>query len=296
MPTLGGGPYGKLPLDLETPIDEPFVLAAANADLSDPVGRLRDDGGIRLWVTRQQPGQPAEIWAAEMPALTELPDVPLAPALVAELPWEAGEVRAPTVVADGDRVTMFYQAGDPPAIGRAVSTDAGATFARDPAPVIEGALNPSAIAIGDSIALLFERDDAPGIFAALSEDGGASFAPRSAPILEINPVDAAFDLRSVTNPGAVATVTATGRTHIGVFYEGRSDELDDDDEPLIAIGYVGGFALDALERFGNRIDPILEPGVPSETGPSAILFPERGILFFSERRGARLRIAAAIHP
>jgi hypothetical protein len=219
----------------------------------------------------------------------------LAPALVAELAWEA-EVRAPTAIIDGDRVTLFYQAGDPPAIGRAVSTDGGASFARDPAPVLEGAANPSAITLGDTIAVFVERVDAPGIFVAESTDGGATLALRPDPVLSFNPVDEAFDLRSVRNPGAVSQVTATGRLHIGLFYEGRSDQLDDDDAPLVSIGYAGGFALDELARFAGGVDPILEPIVPSERHPTAIVLPDRGMLFFTERRGSRLRIAAAVHP
>lgn len=296
LPTLGGGPYGKLPLDLDTPIDEPFVLTDAAADFSDPVARLRGDGGIRLWVTRRLPGQASEIWAAELPALTELPDVAPAPALVAALEWEAGEVRAPTVIADRERVTMFYEAGDPPAIGRAVSTNGGASFDRDPAPVIDAARQPSAVEIDGEIVVFFERTDAPGIFAATSGDGGASFDAAPDPVLSSNPASEAFDLRAVASPGAVAAVTATGRVHVGLFYEGRSDRRDDDGDPLIAIGYAGGFAIDGLTRFGDGVDPILAPLAPSERSPSAIVLPDRGMLFFTERRGSRLRIAAAVHP
>jgi len=296
LPTLGAGPYGKLGLDLTTPADEPFVLAEATADLFDPVARLRDDGGVRLWVTRQRVDEAAEIWSAELPAITELPDVGLAPALVAELAWEAGEVRAPTVLVDRDRVTLFYQAGDPPAIGRAVSTDGGANFNRDAAPVLEGAMNPSAVSVDGRVVVFFERPDEPGIFAAESDDGGATLIARPGPVIAINPDSDAFDLRFVSNPGAVASVTATGRTHVGVFYEGRSDELDDDDIPLVSIGYVGGFEIGALARFGSGTDPVLEPEVPSERGPSAIVLPDLGMLFFSERRGARIRVAVAVHP
>lgn len=296
LPTLGAGPYGKLPLDLETPADEPFVLAAAAADLTDPVALLRSDGGVRLWVTRRAPGAAAEIWRAELPALTERPDVPPAPALVADLPWEGGEVRAPAVVIDGDRLIMFYEAGDPPAVGRAVSTDGGASFTRDPAPVLEGARRPSAVAAGDQLVVFVERVDEPGIFAAVSSDGGATLALLPAPVLVPHPIAEAFDLRAVGNPGAVATITAAGRIHIGLFYEGRSDQLDDSDQPLISIGYAGGFAIDGLERFGSGVDPILDPIPPSERGPSAIVLPDRGMLFFSERRGARQQIAAAVHP
>lgn len=296
LPTLGGGPYGKLPLDLDTPIDEPFVLSDAVADLSDPTAMLRDDGGIRLWVTRRAPDQAAEIWTAELPALTELPDVAPTPVLVAELEWEAGEVRAPSVLADGDRLLLFYEAGDPAGIGRAVSTDGGNSFTRDPAPVIEGARQPSAVSVGGQVVLFFERAGAPGIFAAESTDGGASFSSLADPVLEINPVDEAFDLRSVSSPGAVAAVTATGRTHVGLFYEGRSDQLDDNDAPLVSIGYAGGFSIDELFRFGDGVDPILDPLPPSERTPSAIVLPDRGMLFFTERRGSRLRIAAAVHP
>lgn len=295
LPTVGGGPYGKLPLDLSTPADEPYVIADSGADVSDPSIRLRDGGGFRLWFQRRPAlGGAAEIHYAELAALTELPEVGPRLALAAELDWEGGEVRAPTALARGERVILYYEAGDPPAIGRAVSTDGGATFARDPEPVIASGRRPSAIEAEGIVYLFFEVPGEPGIFVATSVDG-IELDAEPVPVLGASGVPESFDRAAVESPGAVVVRTRAGRLHFGLFYDGRSGEVDDDGNPVVAIGYAGGFSPFELERFAGG-EPILHPLAPSERGASVVLEPDRGHLVFAEPRGARIRVAAAAHP
>lgn len=294
LPTSGAGPYGKLPLDLETPADEPTVLADRRADLTDPEMARRDDGGFRVWFQSRVPGGAAEIDYAELPSLTDLPDVAPHLVLAAELPWEGGEVRAPAALVDGDQVTLYYEAGDPPAIGRAISSDGGASFTRDAEPVIAAARHPSAVLAGDTIYVFFESGADPGIFVAESADG-ISFTVHPDPVLVASGDPEAFDGAAVGNPGAVATRTAAGRIHFGLFYDGRNGLQDESGEPEVAIGYAGGFDVDALVRFADG-DPVLHPLPPAESGASVVLEPARGLMLFSQARGARLQIAGAVHP
>ena len=136
LPTAGIGPYARPEADDLTPAREPWLLTETGVDLNDPSALWRDDGGLRVWFTRAVAGGGEhEIWAAELPSASDLPDVASTLALVADAAWEQGAVEAPAVVRDPaspGRLVMYYQGGvDAPAIGRAAWT-ASATSPASP--------------------------------------------------------------------------------------------------------------------------------------------------------------------
>ena len=164
LPTAGIGPYRRLEADPSTPAIEPWLIVDPDADLSSPSVLARAGGGLRVWFTRTEPGAPSQIWYAEVPSVTATPDLVPTPTLLAELPWEGGQVAAPSVVADGDRLIMLYQAGtDQPVIGRAISDDDGATWQRDPTGVLPAGLAPAALVTGEGLVIVSGRAELPGL-------------------------------------------------------------------------------------------------------------------------------------
>jgi len=293
LPTLGAGPYGKPEIDFDTPADEPYVLDA-RAQLRDPAVLRRDDGGFRIWLGREPDNQPeqSEIWYAELPAISELPDVGLQAVMVPDQAWEETRVAAPAVVADGDRLVMYYEGGvAAPGVGRAESSDGGYTWTKDPGnPILAGATEPTAALLPDgSWVVMATRTDRPGIFRADSADG-SDFVMSDVPAIEARPDEAAaFDRFAVTDPFLIVRETATGRLHWALFFNGLARNDD------VAIGFAGSWDGEEWARFGG-IDPILAPGAPIESGPSAVLEPARGFLFFDERSQQRQKIAVAVAP
>lgn len=289
LPTLGAGPYGKLeaPAEGVTPAIEPFVVTDNVADLADPEALPLGGGAFRLWFTRTEPGAMAEIWRADLPAVTELPDPAPARALAATEAWEGGWVGAPSVVdRGGGRLAMYYQGAG--GIGRADSTDRGETWSKVGLVLADGA-DPGAIEVGGRTYLYYTRADAGGIFLAESQDG-VTFVPRADPVIVRRDTDAdAFDRLWVGEPEPVGGVTAAGQVQIGLFFTGRATE------GATAIGYAGSYDGREFTRFFND-DAILEPGLADESDPAVVLEPAHGTLFFTQLRAQTTAIAVAVHP
>lgn len=293
LPTLGAGPFDKPNLDFDTPAEEPYVIVDRRASLTDPSALGRADGGFRIYYSRFEDDAPgAEIWVAEIPGVTELPDVAPAPALTATDAWEQDDVRAPSVVDLGDdRLVMYYQGGvADPAIGRADSDDGGATWVKHPGnPLVTGALAPSAVSIEGRFLLAFTQAGDPGIFLADSDDG-ERFSDTRIAVMASGAEDT-FDELAVLEPCLVARETEARRVVYGLFYVG----LSPGDEDIAAIGYAGSFDAVTWELLGTG-KPVLQALLPSETGPGAVVGSTTATLFFSEPRQNRGRIAAAVHP
>jgi hypothetical protein len=137
--------------------------------------------------------------------------------------------------------------------------------------------------------VLYTRPDAPGIFRADSDDG-VTFTPAGDPIVEARPdLATAFDRFAVADPFLIVAETAAGQVHWGLWFDGlgRSDD--------VSIGYAGSFDGWEWARFGGS-DPVLQPGAPVENGPSVVLEPARGYLFFDERSQSRQKLTVALHP
>jgi hypothetical protein len=199
LPTLGAGPYGKVPVRL---------VSDLTADLEDPTV-LETEGGYRIWFTRTaHDGTEPEIWTAELTSLDE-PASGLAPALVADRAWEEGAARAPCALRLGDgRLALYYQGGT--SVGRAVSVDEGATWIKED-PLYADATDPAALAVDDRILLYHGR---PGQDAVYLDD-----LP--------DPV-----LSGVSQPSAVGGRSAVGQMQIGIFYVQPWEDR-------VAIGYAG---------------------------------------------------------
>ena len=294
LPTQGTGPYDKTDIDFDTPADEPYVLADSQASLVDPSVLRRDDDGFRIWFGREhdddQPGE-SQIWYAEIPTIQDLPDVRPELAVAADAPWEQGRVAEPSVIElENGNLIMFYSGGiDAPGLGRADSTDGGQSFTKHADnPIATGVTDP-AVVLFEGHWLLFANRAQPGIWRATSDDG-VNWTFGAAPVVVPRPqLPDAFDTGAVFNPFVIATITAAGQTHYGMFFNGSRPSGD------IAIGYAGSWNSVSWDRFGGE-DPILSSGPPEEFAPSAVLETTRGILFFTQERNLRQRIAVALNP
>lgn len=300
LPTRAAGPYGKTEIDFDTPADEPYVLADPTAHVRDPAPLARDGGGFRIWYTRGDPVDgSAEIWYAELPDVHAVPDVPPTRALAPGEEWEEGFVGEPTLVdLGGGHLVLYYRGGvELPAIGRADSTDDGASWQKHADnPLVAGATSPAAALLADATALYFVDPEAPGIHAATAADG-VDFTRAPAPIIARRPgLEEAFDSRAVADPFALVTPTLDEAepVHVGLFFAGTRPG-GDPGQLIDSIGYAGSYDGLAFTRFFGP-DPVLEAGPPSDSGPGVISVAAGGVLFFHELKQTRYRIGAALHP
>ncbi len=280
LPVSGAGPYRKLTdFELQTPIEEPYVLSELGVNLADPSPLRRPGGALRLFYTRNG----TEIWRADLPALTQ-PFADATVALVAADAWEQGAVRAPSVIEHAGQLLLFYEGGAG-GIGRAESSDGGATWTRT-GMVVPGGASPSAVVLDGTFHVYFARDR--HIFVATSTDG-RTFAELPDPVLapRAGSFAGSFDGRSVGEPHAAGGITEAGALHVALFYTGV------DTTGLAAIGYAGS---DDGTTFIARRDPILDDQAPSERAASVLLSPSSAILFFTQDRTGRTAIAAATSP
>lgn len=300
LPTAGAGPYIRLAPDPDTPSNEPLVVEERFFGFGDPSPMLRDDGGFRLWFGRTDPlvSGESEIWYAELPDLHELPDRGPEPALVATEAWEAGRVAGPHVVDLGDgELAMFYEGGDPtsPAVGRADSSDDGATWTKYPDnPVLIDATAPTVVFLEQAWLMYTTRPSRPGIFLVDSADG-INWQFSSEPVIEARPeLDEAFDAFDVGDPYVIVRRTEAGVVLYSLWFNGVDGPSEDSD---IAVGYAGSFGGLVWERFMGPEAVLLSRG-PDVRGPSVLLEPTQSIMFFHEISGAPPlgKIVAARHP
>ncbi len=294
LPVSGAGPYAKWSPDPQTPADEPNLITDNSADLLAPTVLIRDDGGFIVWYERREVGGGlGEIWVAEFPELTALSDRQPRHVLMATYPWQAGDLRNPSVIrVSGDELLLFYDAGLPSAIGVARSTDGGETFVADATPLLINAQAPSVSGFEGEMTLMFERPNQPGLFIAQVGDSLA-LSIRAEPILLPIDENGRFDRAKVGRPQLISHQTAAGQIRHDVFYQGQSGQLGNNGEPESGIGHAAGFSLDFLERSLANGEPIVQPGAPYETSPFVLLEPRRAIMLFSERTRVRRTIAVA---
>lgn len=294
LPVSGAGSYAKWSADPQTPADEPNLITDNSADLLAPTVLIRDDGGLIVWYERREVGGGlGQIWVVEFPALTELSDRQPRRVLMATHPWQAGDLRNPSVIRiSADELLLFYDAGSPSAIGVARSTDDGETFVADVEPLLINARAPSVSSFEGETTLMFERLNQPGLFIAQADDN-LVLSIRTEPVLL--PIDevARFDRANVGSPQLISHRTAAGQIKHDVFYLGENGEIGKNDEPESGIGHAAGFSLDFLDRSRANGEPILQPGAPYETSPFVILEPRRAIMLFSQRTSVRRTIAVA---
>lgn len=272
LPSSGSGPFRKIvDADFTTPLEEPFVITELGVDLTDPAPLDDDaDGEQRVRVYYARGGA---IYRSDLPEpFVELPADPVQ-VLAASEAWEAGELRAPAIVDEGQQVILYYEGGEG-GIGRAVSDDRGETFVKT-GMVLAGATSPAAIRVRDAHLLYHTRPDAPGIYVATSFDG-ATFSERSAPVLAVGAA-----------PAVAGGITAAGATRIALYVEVPGSG----GSTTIAIAASADGATFEVKR-----DPLLDPGLPSERTPGVLLRRTEALLFYGDVKSGKLAIAVARSP
>jgi hypothetical protein len=280
LPTLGAGPFGRLPIDLSTPADEPFVLDDRTADFTDVACLPRADGGLRLWFAWARDADPAPVIGyAELPSVYDLPDLPPRPVVTGG----PGTLGAPAVIAEPEGgLRMYLQVDD--GIGVTTSSDDGVSWSAI-TPALADAAAPTATIVDGTTHLFFVRDGA--IWRARSA-GGAAFVVDPEPAITARPgVPGAFDAATVGDPFVLVQRSDAGRRHWGLWFSGQATAGGNP-----AIGFAGSFDGSRWERFAG-VDPVL---TPSAAGPCALLEGPRAFLFYHDVRNLRRGIGAAVHP
>ncbi|MBE7449517.1 MAG: hypothetical protein HS111_11655 [Kofleriaceae bacterium] len=295
LPTSGAGPFGRLPVDETTPADEPWLATDRTLDFTEPALVARAGGGFVHFVTRESPDLPvgdSEIWRGAIRDPRQLPDEPLAPAVIADQAWEEGHVAAPAVVDDGARLVMFYEGGlTTVSVGRAVSSDGGRTWQKDPAPVLVGARAPGVAFDGALWLAAFTRPGEVGIWLARSGDGVA-WVVDAAPTLVPTGVEDSFERVAVGSPWLAWVVESTGRGHWAMWYAGLEKFPLEGDLPRPAIGYVASFDGMAWGRSGAPRPVLAAPA----GAPAVLVSGPRATLLFDGPAGRRLAVGVATHP
>jgi len=300
LPGASAGPYDRSVDDFNTPVEEPYVVAAGDANLSEPSPLRCEDGSFRLWFGYGSVGTSmGEIWTAEVPGFPLSRSISPERAMVRNQSWEEDWIGSPAVVAQSaNQLVMFYQGGrSEPAIGRADSADGGRTWVKHAQnPVLVNGQTPSAVRdVSGSWLLYITRSDIPGIFRGESPDG-YRFDVDASPVLEPRKErDRAFDRDLVTSPWVIVTIATTGTVHYSMFFNGIA--LDSEGERVAAIGWAGSFDGREWVRFANPDEPIVAPSSGrSEFAPAAVVDSDLGWLFFSEQRRGVDAIAVAFGP
>lgn len=296
LPTVGAGPYRKLPFDENTPADEPWLATDRILDFTEPAIAARPGGGFVFFVTRESPDLPAgdsQIWRGSIADPTDLPDEPIAPVVTADQAWEEGHVAAPSIVDLGDaHYLMYYEGGlSTVQIGRAESTDGGRTWTKSSAPVLADAALPSIATDGTTWLAAFTRAGQSSIWLARSDDSIAWVAD-AAPTLTPSGVTDSFEKTAVSSPHLAWLVESTGRGHWALWYDGLEDPPDPGDAPRYAIGYAASFdGMDWGRLAGGR------PVLAAPAGAPAVLVDgPRATLLFDAVNGRRLAVGVASHP
>jgi hypothetical protein len=301
--------YERLERDDATEVLEPVVFTVSGAELLDPTV-IVDEGEstMRLWFTyRAAPFAEGsgEIWYGELSSLFEPPLMGPERALVAGDDWEQGWVASPTVVRSGpDRLTMFYEAGDPgnPSIGRADSSDNGYTWTRHPGnPVVPSGRSPSAVIVDGQWMLFGSRE---GVIVRATSDDGVTWSESEAVLRPRTPEDDAtsesdgddrtFDRYRLAHPYVIAIETPAGRTLLVMVYVGARQAQEAQGEAIPA-GVAASFDGVNWERPASGAYAIKATAGPIN-GPAVWTRGSESVLFFSERVFSRPNSIVAALP
>lgn len=296
LPTVGAGPFKKLPFDENTPADEPWLATERTLDFTEPALVARAGGGFIYFLTRESPDPPigdGQIWRGGITDPTQLPDDPPAPVLTADQSWEEGHVAAPSIVdLGGDHLLVYYESGTTTvSLGRAESTDAGRTWTKSAAPVLVDAALPSVATDGALWLAAFVRPTRAGIWLARS-DNGIDWVADTAPILVPTGVPDSFEETAVSSPHLAWLEESTGRGHWALWYGGLEDLPDPGDAPRYAIGYAASFDGMEWDRLGGGRPVLSAPA----GAPAVIVDGPRATLLFDAANGRRLAVGVALHP
>ncbi|HJZ88369.1 MAG TPA: hypothetical protein VKN99_24510 [Polyangia bacterium] len=141
---------------------------------------------------------------------------------------------APAVARRGTTLLLFFE--EPDGIGRALSSDNGRTFQRDPAPVVradqawEAGLvgSPGAAVLGDQTVLLFyEGGGGAGIGLATSQDGASFIKPSARPVVDaiaISDPTLWRQIDRVGQPAARRALDPVGREGVSLWFAAHGVE------------------------------------------------------------------------
>ena len=296
LPTVGAGPFKKLPFDENTPADEPWLATERTLDFTEPAIVARAGGGFVYFVTRELPDPPigdSQIVRGAIADPTQLPDEPPVPVLTADQPWEQGHVAAPSLIDLGDgHLLVYYEGGTNPAqLGRAESTDGGVTWQKSAAPLLDNALLPSVANDGALWLAVFVRPGLPELWIARSDDG-LTWVADTQPILQPSGLADSFERLALSSPHLAWLEESTGRGHWALWYGGLEDVPDPGDAPRYAIGYAASFdGMDWDRLAGAR--PVLSAPAGA---PAVLVEGARATLLFDAANGRRLAVGVASHP
>jgi hypothetical protein len=273
VPSNGLGPFAKLPFDVDTPIEEPVLVADPDATLGDPAV-LAEDGGWSLYFTRRVGDGPHEIWTVRLTSLTAPPPPP-------RHVFASGA--APSIVrADDGTLLLYHNWGQ--GIAREHSTDGGATWNWDGV-VLLHLVDPAVLILPGQVVLYAGRPDGGAIVRAVSYDGGRTFPGTPEAVLLPSPDPAAFDHVAVRAPEVQGGRTVAGQLHVKLYWQGENAGGKQ------AIGSAGSADGRTFTRFFGG-EPVVLPAEGDERAPAVALEPDRAVLFYVEG-GA---IAAATAP
>jgi hypothetical protein len=293
LPQSGAGPYRFAEADFETTADEPYVFAEPIVSLTDPAVRVTDEGAYEIFYTRSD-DEGSQIWKVTLERLDTLPEKDPTLVLAASEDWEQGHVRAPSVVARGSEIFLYYAGGETdPAIGLAYSSDGGASFTKESSnPILTAATDPDTIIDGETWLMVAASPGGQRIALHQSTDGRTFSEGRSLVEARLGRAGA-FDALGMAGPALRVRTSPAGRAHYGLFYAGLSENTDGD--VVSGIGYQGSYDLQSWSAFLQG-EPILQAGPAGAGGPAPVLGAAEALLFVHQPRQGRGRLAVSFGP
>jgi hypothetical protein len=231
-------------------------------DAREPEVALLDGAGVVFVEMTDFQGRPAVYRARVVGPLRWIAD-PIEPVLAAP---DEGGVGAPSVVARGGAIELYAALGDGAALVRATSSDGGATFTRDAAPVLEPAEGWEAGFVGSPA--VFEREGATYLAYAGGRGAGIGLARvgaagaerlTSAPVITPAALDDSFFWRGVTRVGA--PYARVSGDVVRLYLTARGAEGSD------AITSEGALPADVNDSIGLVATTDLASFSPFPTGP-----------------------------
>lgn len=193
--------------------------------------------------------------------------------------WEGSGLTTPSVVArDGGEVWLYYGT-ESGAVGLARSGDGGLTFAKEPAPVLEGARSPSVARQPSGAFVMLFVTGGGSIAEATSADGRAW--TRAGVVLSPSaPVDPAslapgerppFDVARLDFPLVAPRETPAGQVQVRVLYTGY------DASGVSAVGFAARYG-EASAPLSRNPTPVLSLG--AHEGRAALFEWSRGSMLY----------------
>jgi hypothetical protein len=303
LPSRAAGPYGELPPDPETPLDEPVILADPREQEAWGAPAVREAGGGRLTVL---------FAAQDVTGRTEIrraDDVDLAAGaatvtavLEPQQSWEASRVDHPALLQPGcaSAFGLLYEGGAG-AIGYADSEDGAAFVRAAEEPLVTATLaeegsrvgRPAAVWVDETLHLYYAAPDVQAIFLARVTCGPPVLVekidadprtPEHDPVLGPNPFAETFDRGGVDAPFVRVTRWAD-RPVFDLWYAGH------DGAGSWAVGFAGSQDGLVFKRLADN--PVLPAAGVAKRDPAVVPRGVGAVMFYSRLRGRDPAVVAA---